>query len=82
MPFKFQDVLSPQMAASEVIDVQQLPNIQIEDYYTLINVRPTSLNTANGLSVHKKINFICNGITKRGCYQQSLANNMGSSYHQ
>ena len=48
MPFKFQDVLSPQMAASEVIDVQQLPNIQIEDYYTLINVRPTSLDTATG----------------------------------
>ena len=51
MPFKFQDVLSPQMAASEVIDVQQLPNIQIEDYYTLINVRPTSIDTATGNSI-------------------------------
>ncbi len=38
MAYKFKDVFSPGIANSEVIDLKQLPNIKLGDYYTQIKV--------------------------------------------
>jgi hypothetical protein len=36
--YKFKDVFSPGIAISEVVDLKQLPNLKLEDYYTQIKV--------------------------------------------
>ena len=38
MGYKFKDVFSPGIANSEVVDLKQLPNLQLGDYYTQIKV--------------------------------------------
>ena len=38
MGYKFKDVFSPGIANFEVVDLKQLPNLQLGDYYTQIKV--------------------------------------------